>query len=115
MNDGPVAAFFASLWELRTDPAAVNSDAKTLALTHLLYRAIVAEFDHHPKYDPEIDAKVIWCREVLADAKDPRRELRRAPRASADSEGMAQYFLRLGPFAPGAIAPDDETFEMFPL
>jgi hypothetical protein len=115
MNDGPVHAYFVSLWERRRDPAAFNALAKNVHLTRLLYQAINSEIEHRPAYDPELDAKVAWCREILADAKDPRRDFHRAPRASAESEGMAEYYLKLGPFAPDAIAPDDDdSFEMFP-
>ena len=113
MTDGPMHAFFVSLWELRGDPNALRSDAQVVQTVQLLSRAIVAEIDHHPKYDPEIDHRVLWAREVLNSARNPIPG--KPPRASADLEGMAQYFLKLGPFAPGATSYDDEPETMFPV
>ena len=77
---------------------------------------VVAEIDHHPAYDPEIDHRVLWAREVLHSARN-NPQPGRIPRASADLEGMAMFLLKKGPFAPGAGAldgdPDDENV-MFP-
>jgi hypothetical protein len=106
MSDGPVQGFFISLWERRGDPNALRSDPQIVALVHLLHRAIVSQIDLHPAYDPELDHRVLWSREVLAAARNPVPG--RAPRASADLEGMAQYLLKVGPFAPGAPAADDD-------
>ena len=113
MSDGPVQGFFVSLWERRGDANAFRSDHQIVALVHLLCRAVVSQIDLHPTYDPEIDHRVLWSREILASARTGPAG--RAPRASADLEGMAQYLLKLGPFAPGAITGDDDDAEtMFP-
>ena len=115
MSDGPMHAFLVSLWESRNDFSIVNCEEKTRELSRLLYCAVLAEFDHCAKYDPEIDHKLAWCRAVLSDARDLKRDPRRVPRADADLEAMAQYFLKLGPFAPDAVTPDDDdATQMFP-
>jgi hypothetical protein len=114
MKDGPVQGFFASLWDCRGDANALRSDGQVVSMVQLLHRAIVSQFDHSPQYDPEIDHRVLWCREVLAAARNPVPG--KVPRASADLEGMAEYLLEKGIFAPGAMprGEDGEEFQMFP-
>lgn len=82
-----VQALAAEVWKAR-DAGALTRSA--LLLSQKLAVAAAGDVAECETYDPEIDDRVIWLREITAQI---RRRPARAPRASADLEFRIQMLL----------------------
>jgi hypothetical protein len=99
MKSGPVYQFAAELHHQRAAaPQRILGHARAKDLGRLLAHAVASEVTHLPNYDPGLDLRVEWAREVIQEARTDTG----FPRASADLEAMIEYYLGIGDFAPGA-------------
>lgn len=89
-----VLAWCQSLWDARK--------AETLAEAGVLSRglanAVAADVAAHRNYDPEMDQRVHWAREII---RQHRIRPQFTPRASGDSEAVAAWLLDRMPTPTG--------------
>lgn len=68
--DGPMWRLCCEVMRLvRDEPGRVYLKVADMELQRALCDAMGAEYDAHPKYDGELDCRVIWLREVICTAR----------------------------------------------
>lgn len=86
--NGAIQGLVAELWRwVEKHPARVVDKVPTGELSRLLHHSITAEMEHRPKYDPELDHRVLWVREIIRTARAGR------PHAPADLRATVALML----------------------